>query len=209
MSTSREKILGRIQSALTPLQARAAYPEFPDNIASLRGTEAAADLWTAFKVRTQLVNGLAVDSVGDLAVWLREKALARGYCDPTLLPLIRSALGSLFTLETDFDRTRVDEYQFGITRAAGAIAETGSIILTDASTSNRLGALAPWVHVAVVPSDRIYPDVSSAIKVFGNDPNIIWCTGPSKTADVEGILIQGVHGPGVQVAVLELVDSRA
>jgi L-lactate utilization protein LutC len=33
-------------------------------------------------------------------------------------------------------------------------------------------------------------------------PNIIWCTGPSKTADVEGILIEGVHGPGEQIALL-------
>jgi L-lactate dehydrogenase complex protein LldG len=35
-----------------------------------------------------------------------------------------------------------------------------------------------------------------------DDPNIIWVTGPSKTADVEGILIQGVHGPGVQACLL-------
>ena len=37
---------------------------------------------------------------------------------------------------------------------------------------------------------------------LGNDPNTIWVTGPSKTADVEGILIEGVHGPGAQIALL-------
>jgi L-lactate dehydrogenase complex protein LldG len=41
-----------------------------------------------------------------------------------------------------------------------------------------------------------------AIAAFGESPNIIWCTGPSKTADVEGILIEGVHGPGEQIALL-------
>ena len=44
--------------------------------------------------------------------------------------------------------------------------------------------------------------LSNAIAAFGDSPNIIWCTGPSKTADVEGILIEGVHGPGEQIALL-------
>ena len=40
------------------------------------------------------------------------------------------------------------------------------------------------------------------IAALGDDPNTIWVTGPSKTADVEGILIQGVHGPGIQIALI-------
>ena len=65
-----------------------------------------------------------------------------------------------------------------------------------------LAALAPWVHVAVVPRRSIHVDLPEAVAALGDDPNIIWCTGPSKTADVEGILIEGVHGPGVQIALL-------
>ena len=96
----------------------------------------------------------------------------------------------------------MDEYAFGITRAAGAIAESGTIILHDATTSRRLAALAPWVHVAIVERAAIFPDLPQAVAALGNDPNVIWCTGPSKTADVEGILIEGVHGPGVQIALI-------
>jgi len=79
--------------------------------------------------------------------------------------------------------------------AVGAIAETGSVILSDASTSRRLGALAPWVHVAVLRREEVFRNVAQAVALLGDDPNIIWATGPSKTADVEGILIEGVHGP--------------
>jgi L-lactate dehydrogenase complex protein LldG len=94
----------------------------------------------------------------------------------------------------------VDDYQFGITRGAGAIAETGTIILNDALTSARLAALAPWAHVAVISRRLLHSDLLQAVAALGSDPNVIWCTGPSKTADVEGILIEGVHGPGVQIA---------
>ena len=102
----------------------------------------------------------------------------------------------------EFDRERIDDYAFGITRAAAAIAESGTIVLNDATTSRRLAALAPWVHVAVVERSAIFASIPEAIATFGSDHNVIWCTGPSKSADVEGILIEGVHGPGVQIALI-------
>lgn len=201
-SSSRETILSRVRGALHPLKERAAYPTFPDNAATSKGANSSGDPWTTFKVRTQLVNGLAFDTVAELVAWLRANNHLRGYCDPVLWPVLKPTFGDGFTVETTFDRTRVDDYQFGLTRAAGAIAETGSLVLKDASTSSRLAALAPWVHIALVQKSDVYLDVAAAVAQLGRDSNVIWCTGPSKTADVEGILIQGVHGPGVQIAVL-------
>jgi L-lactate dehydrogenase complex protein LldG len=202
MSDSREAILSRVRGALAPLPKRAPYPEYARNVATMPGLDLRSDLWSVFKTRTQLVNGAAYDSLAELGAWLRAQNLLRGYCDPRIGSAVTQAFGSGFQIETIFDRTRVDDYTFGITRAVGAIAETGTVILNDSATSSRLGALAPWVHVAVVAREKIYPDVAAAVAELGQDPNIVWCTGPSKTADVEGILIQGVHGPGVQVTVL-------
>ena len=203
MDSSRETILSRVRGALQPLPKRAQYPQFPDDVATSKVANAAPDIWAAFKARNQVVNGLAFDSLNDLGDWLRKNNYLRGYCDPALLPTVKPALGEGLAIETTFDRTRVDDYQFGITQAAGAIAETGSIILKDTSTSSRLAALAPWVHIALVSRAQIYPDIATAAARLGDDPNVIWCTGPSKTADVEGLLIQGVHGPGIQIAVLQ------
>jgi L-lactate dehydrogenase complex protein LldG len=76
------------------------------------------------------------------------------------------------------------------------------LILDDDKTSDRLAALSPWVHVAVLYSEEIHRTIPEAIAALGDSPNIIWATGPSKTADVEGILIEGVHGPGEQIALL-------
>jgi L-lactate dehydrogenase complex protein LldG len=148
------------------------------------------------------VNGLALTSLTALTAHLRAGGWLHGYCDPLLWPRLAPQFGSEFQVEFAFERSRVDDYAFGITRAAGAIAESGTIILNDATTSRRLGALAPWVHVAVVERADLFPDLPAAIAALGTDRNVIWCTGPSKTADVEGILIEGVHGPGVQIALV-------
>jgi L-lactate dehydrogenase complex protein LldG len=58
------------------------------------------------------------------------------------------------------------------------------------------------VHIAVVERAKIFSDLPEAVAGLGQDTNVIWVTGPSKTADVEGILIEGVHGPGVQIALV-------
>jgi len=202
MSSSRDQILSRVQAALKPLPQRAALPDWDRELIRMRNLQAASDQWTLFAERLKAVNGTPLTSVAELVALMEKNKWLRGYCDPVLWPRFKDAFPAGITVETVFDRTRIDDYAFGITAATGAIAETGTIILTDKDTSRRLGALAPWLHVAVVTRATIFPDITAAVAALPNDPNIIWVTGPSKTADVEGILIEGVHGPGVQVALL-------
>lgn len=202
MSDDRETILSRVRNALAPLPQRAPRPAYDAEIAVMRKMIAGRDLVELFAERIKKVNGLALTDTPALVAHLRAGGWLRGYCDPVLWPRLASHFGSDFTVEAEFDRQRVDDYAFGITRAAGAIAESGTIILNDATTSRRLAALAPWVHVAVVERRSIFSDLPEAVSALGTDSNIIWCTGPSKTADVEGILIEGVHGPGAQIALV-------
>jgi L-lactate dehydrogenase complex protein LldG len=202
MNDDRETILSRVRGALAPLVERAAYPTFGDDVAALRDVTDWRDPWGVFCQRVKLVNGAGMERTEEVAALLKENRWLHGYCDPGLWPRLAPAFGPEFTVETEFDRARVDDYQFGITRAVGAIAETGTIVLSDASTSRRLGALAPWVHIAVLRREEVLPNVAQAVALLGGDPNTIWVTGPSKTADVEGILIEGVHGPGRQIALL-------
>ena len=202
MTDEREAILARVHQALAPLPRRAALPDYDSEIAVLRQLLAGRDLVGLFAERIRRVNGLAFTAPEALVAHLRANGWLHGYCDPVLWPRFAPHFGSDFQVETAFDRKRVDDYAFGLTRAAGAIAESGTIILNEATTSRRLAALAPWVHVAVIERAAIFSDLPHAIAALGSDPNVIWITGPSKTADVEGILIEGVHGPGVQIALV-------
>lgn len=87
----------------------------------------------------------------------------------------------------------------GITSAAGAIAETGALILWPSEKEPRLMSIVPPIHLAVLQADTIYTKLSEAIKkenwTAGMPTNVVLVSGPSKTADIEMTLAFGVHGP--------------
>ena len=200
---ARTSIFAKIETATTALKEKAAYPDYDLKIVHSAPKLAGDDLWEIFSRNFKYVNGKAMSSIEQLIAFLQENKQLHGYCDPALYDTIGSKLAAAgLTVETEYHRDRYDDYQFGITRATGAIAESGSVIIDDDRTSHRLAALSPWVHVAVLEKSEIHRTIPDAIAAFGDSPNIIWCTGPSKTADVEGILIEGVHGPGEQIALL-------
>lgn len=201
--SSRDQVLSKIRSALPGDAGQKPLPSFTTNdLLSLPHLEG-LDLWDTFRRNFEAVHGRTMESVEVLADFLVERKATTGYCDPALLEQVGKPLQERgLKIETEFDRARYDDYQFGITRASGAIAESGTLIIDDHRTSDRLAALAPWIHVGLLERSELIRSIPEALERFDDCPNIIWATGPSKTADVEGILIEGVHGPGEEIALL-------
>lgn len=84
----------------------------------------------------------------------------------------------------------------GITDVLAAVAETGSLVIRSSSSTSRGGFLVPPVHIALVPASKILPDLVDLWPLLHPAPtSAVIVTGPSKTADIEGILVTGVHGP--------------
>jgi len=200
---SKEAILSRVRAATGALHPKAPLPDYDPALTVAASKLAGGDLESVFVANLTAVNGRAMAGTAELAAFLTEKGWRRGYCDPALFDAVGAPLAAAgLAVETIYDRSRYDDYEFGITRASGAIAESGTLILDDELTSSRLAALSPWVHVAVLDRTTIHRTIADALAALGESPNVIWVTGPSKTADVEGILIEGVHGPGEQIALL-------
>lgn len=200
MANDRASIFARLKKALEASPDRAAYPDYEDEVATAEPRLSKEALWDDFARNFQAVNGRPMTAIEEVIAFLKKEDATVGYCDPALKATLGEACTRAgFTVHYHYERDRYDDYQFGITRASGIIAETGTVILTDGDTSDRLAALTPWIHVAFLSPGRQFRSVAQAIKGFGNEGNIIWATGPSKTADIEGILIEGVHGPGEQI----------
>jgi L-lactate dehydrogenase complex protein LldG len=198
--SDREKIFSAIREALAPLPEKTPKPDWDDDLIVCRPSGNFESFRAQFADKLAFASGKFFDSIDALGEFLKKEGSTFGYCDSTLAEKFKEWKDISF--ETEYDEAKINDYSFGITKASAAIAESGTIMLKDGETSARLGALAPWIHIAVIEEKDIVGTIGEAIARFGDDPSIIFATGPSKTADVEGILIEGVHGPGIQIGLV-------
>lgn len=99
----------------------------------------------------------------------------------------------------------------GITGVDFALAETGSLVLTSFTEGSQLSSLAPPVHIALYRRSQIRASLDEVLQNLpvSSDPDrpsparsVVFVSGTSRTADIEQILIRGVHGPGDVHAIL-------
>jgi L-lactate dehydrogenase complex protein LldG len=97
----------------------------------------------------------------------------------------------------DVNREISAQAKVGISELDWAIANTGTLMQDASSIDKRLVSTLPLIHIALVRSDRLVPDLPSALsKIRPEQTNYIsFITGPSRTADIERVLTIGVHGP--------------
>ncbi len=91
----------------------------------------------------------------------------------------------------------------GVTGASYAIADTGTVVLMAGTGVGRLPSLLPPIHVVVLPLSRLLPDLAAVCRIMGEQgrasllpAGVVLATGPSRSSDIGGALVRGVHGPG-------------
>ena len=100
----------------------------------------------------------------------------------------------------------------GLTGTDYALAETGSLVILPRRGLSRLVSLVPPVHIALVRPDEVLETLHDLFLLrrleykrsgdLGSYLNFI--TGPSRTADIEMTIVQGVHGPkAVHMVIVE------
>ncbi len=100
-------------------------------------------------------------------------------------------------LSFDVTREKAAVAKVGISQLDWAMANTGSLIQDASAVDCRLVSTLPGIHVALICTDRLVPDLPSVFaRIRPEQTNYIsFITGPSRTADIERVLTIGVHGP--------------
>jgi L-lactate dehydrogenase complex protein LldG len=220
--TDREKILGRIREALTveaPMpgqhhghgshkpggaspstQAREWLPAVGDSAAA----EVAAFRENAVGLKADFQIATSRDELAALLCKLRDaegwKKIAAHHGE--LADAVCAALG-LPVLKTDggYDVHELEKCDAAITECDALVAQTGSVLVTSRSAGGRALSVLPPHHVVIARREQLLRDLPAAFqflkrKYGANYPSMIsFITGPSRTGDIERILVLGAHGP--------------
>lgn len=205
MSDAREAILGRVRTALgrKPQQRGDAPPEPRLDVTRLDDAEKIRRFRSALEALAGQVTELAAPADvpkalgailnGSTAVASNHPFLAA--CGVPSLPNVQSGI-----TDPEAWRTACATANAGITSAHALLAETGTIVLIPSPEEPRLASLLPPLHIAVVPRRRMLASLDELLlmmpRPLDNSSGMIFITGPSRTGDIEQILVRGVHGPG-------------
>lgn len=96
---------------------------------------------------------------------------------------------------------QLDTADAGITTCEALIARNGSIVLSNGNEAGRRLSIYPPIHIVVAKASQLVMDIKHGLQrvneKYGDKlPSMIsTITGPSRTLDIERMLVVGAHGP--------------
>ncbi len=211
--SERENIFARIKEALTH-QAHAHHGHGLPTVAEQRGVmptvgataeeqfalfaKNASDLKATFKlVKDEAELAAELKSLSVAEQWQRAAthtgSLAQAQAKALGLPTIVTNDG--------YDKHELEKCDVGISECDALIAQTGTVLVTSRSSGGRALSCLPPHHVVIARREQMVADLPAAMALVkqrygGNYPSMIsFITGPSRTGDIERILVLGAHGP--------------
>jgi L-lactate dehydrogenase complex protein LldG len=220
---NRDQILGRIREALSsgkrrvPLSPTTGFdrvlPAVPESF---------AERLELFKQQSEALRTELIVAE-DLAMARREfgrLAKTDGWAKIAVQPT-PSIQFFLQDLDVDLERLELSErtttaelepVAAGITACDCLVAQTGGILISTLSAGGRALSVLPPHHLVIAKRSQLVADLSAAFALVAerykpNWPSYIgFITGPSRTGDIERILVLGAHGPR-KLTVLLLPDD--
>ncbi len=217
MANARSEILSRIREALKVVApkphfksephgnsaAQNAKPWLPDGGATMT---ARLDLLTEnlAKLKANLIRvpdataaQQALQSIAQAKHW---KKVAY-HSHPLVAPAVEALLCEKWEVTSSFDKQKLEACDAGVTSCEAIVAQLGSILVSSVSSGGRSLSILPHVHVVIATVDQVTADLegcfSDMLARHGQKlPSMLsFITGPSRTGDIERILVLGAHGP--------------
>lgn len=209
--TSRDRILAKLRANRPPFPDAAPRPDQFRQVTQVDP----ADLLTRFKAELERLTGkvhLAQDEAEAMEMIRRIIGTERRIMAWGALPLpgldaalTASGVEIVHPQVRGEDRRAalidIEPIRVGLTGADAAFASTGTLVAVTTASQGRLPSLLPPVHLAVLRKERLFPTLEAWMAAEGRTAlatsnSITFITGPSRTGDIEMMIVLGVHGPG-------------
>ncbi len=209
--SSKEAILNRLRGAATPIahapQAWQPWRGVDDNA---RRERFVAGICAS---HAEILTVKEASLARELTAWLDEEgvtSLACGQGGRWQVEIAAACAGrSVLTPSGEFASWKDDLFdacQAGITHCAGAIADTGTLVLLPDGGEPRTLSLVPPCHIALLAASTIADNLAGLVEAGrwqqAMPTNLLLVSGPSKTADIQQTLAYGAHGPSRLLVVL-------
>ncbi|MBI4540102.1 MAG: LUD domain-containing protein [Gemmatimonadetes bacterium] len=150
--------------------------------------------WADFGRALAAAAGSLLEPVALARVADRLRELAGG---PTLPALADRAAALLGAAPAPADPRLLDETPALAATGEWAVARTGTVLVDDRHAPVRAHLLLPERLILLVPSDALVDDLPDLYARYRPRPAgyFTLISGPSKTADIEQVLVLGAHGP--------------
>ncbi|MFZ2087283.1 MAG: LUD domain-containing protein [Desulfobaccales bacterium] len=148
---------------------------------------------------------IQLEGAASLARYLHETSRGEIWLEnhPWLLQAAQelNALGGQARLATEAWAPEADT---AVTLGLGVIPELGSVLVAAETQPAALLPLRARRHLVLTPPDRVSLTVQEALELVQKQPHslVTWLTGPTRTADIEKILVLGAQGPAEMTVVL-------
>lgn len=181
---------------------------------SAAGTRAPTDVLAAFRREAEAASSEVVElaSWRDVVAHVVERAAGGRVALTTEVAREREMMAGLEEAGVEVvvptDPREASDVAVGVVRGQLAIAESGSVVVSEHDLGDRVVAMLAVHGVQIVDRDRIVGSLDAAADWLseraGSATYATLVTGPSRTADIERSLTIGVQGPAsLDVVVLE------
>lgn len=207
--SSREEILGRLKK-MAPVTSSKDLPEIADRAIFQDYPRDAGELLARFEDRLVSLKGEFFKAKGiRAAAEILEDlipSVGDGPVVAQLEPLVDEVLAHIPDLQGRLQGAAVlkgDSPSFsscvlGISAAQCLVARTGSIVIHSSHSGGRRLTVLPPIHVVLARMSQLVFSLEDALLSVREDQTSSYVgiiNGPSRTADIEKILVMGAHGP--------------
>ena len=194
--TARDEILARVRKNHPPPQPLPPLPAFEREL---------PELLELFKTNLARMGGQVFEGKA-------QDFIRKAFPEAKVICSATPEVAGSRSLAKVRDPRELEDVDVGVVRAAFGVAETGSVFLSEKEFGvNALGFLSQHLVVLLDPK-AIVANLHHAYarRAFREAAYSVLMSGPSATADIEGILVRGAQGiRSLTVVISEKSDSGA